>query len=34
MDITPFVVPGVIAIMSLFLVTLAVVTAITHEPKH
>lgn len=33
MDITPFVVPGVIAVMGLFMFTLMAVTVFTHERK-
>ncbi len=33
MDLTPFVVPGVIAVMSLFMFTLMAVTLYTHERK-
>ncbi len=33
MDVTPFVVPGVIAIMGLFMFTLMGVTFFTHEKK-
>lgn len=34
MDVTPFVVPGVIAVMSLFLFTLMGVMLYTRESKH
>jgi len=33
MDLTPFFVPGVIGVMSLFLFTLMAVTLYTHERK-